>query len=363
MITNGMRKFIVWVLASSFFCVAGEPFSIAVIPDSQNYVNYVTNRDSAPSYPVNQAECFYRQMQYIAGNAMQNGGDIAFAVHVGDLVSHWGRHMDEWERAEKGIRILDGALPFIAVPGNHDYDRAYSADGGTDNRIDGNSLFTKYFGSESVHFKGKGWYGGSFNGGMDSYCTLRIDGRDFLFLGLELEPSDEVLAWAQSVLDSHKKYATVLVTHEYLAIWDEAENPGRAALLNHSYRKGFNRNTPIQLWEKLISKNRQIFLVLCGHHFRGDEGENARTDTNDAGYKVYTLLQNYQGRKSLLDERGIKGKRLNCGDGWLRLLRFDLTKMQVHVQTYSTEFKRYEKDANSDFVIQFDWDWEERFGN
>lgn len=41
-----------------------------------------------------------------------------------------GRYMDEWERAEKGIRILDGALPFIAVPGNHDYDRAYSADGG-----------------------------------------------------------------------------------------------------------------------------------------------------------------------------------------------------------------------------------------
>mgnify|MGYP007070066402 FL=1 len=65
---------------------------------------------------------------------------------------------------------------------------------------------------------------------------------------------------------------------------------------------------------------------------RDDEGENSRTDVNNDGFKVYTLLQNFQGRKSLFDERGYKGKKLNCGDGWLRLLHFDLKKNQIQTQ-------------------------------
>ena len=348
-----------------FFCLVyslyAEPFCIAVIPDTQNYTNYSTNKDSTSSYSINQADFFYNQMQYIANNSIKNGGNIGFAVHVGDHVSHWGKHLSEWERADKGMRILNDIVPFIVVPGNHDYDEVYSADGGSNNRIKGNILFSKYFGNESIFFRDKEWYRGSFNKGMNSFCTVKLGGKDFLFLGLELEPSDDVLAWAQTVLDAHKGYATVLVIHEYIAVSDEPETPGKAAFLKASYRKDFAHNSPIQVWEKLIKKNKQIFLVLCGHHFSGDEGENSRTDVNDAGYKVYSLLQDFQGRKSLFDERGYKGKKLNCGDGWLRLLNFDLENNLIHVQTYSTEFNRYEKDFDSDFKIKFDWNWDERF--
>ena len=46
------------------------------------------------------------------------------------------------------------------------------------------------------------------------------------------------------------------------------------------------------------------------------------------------------------------------GDGWLRLLEFDLEQKKVHVSTFSTEFNKYELDENSDFY--FDIDWEER---
>ena len=357
------KLLVLFYVILSFCFVYAEPFTIAVIPDTQNYVNYSTNRSMKPSYSLHQVDFYYNQMQYIADNSVKNGGNIAFAVHVGDFVSHWGKSFFEWECADIGMRILDDVVPFIAVPGNHDYDIAYSVDGGNNNRIDGGETYCKYFGPDSIHFQGKDWYGGSFNGGMDSFCTQKLDGKDFLFLGLELEPSDDVLEWAQKVLDEHKNFATILVTHEYLSVAYEQENPGRAALLSHNYRKDYNRNTPVQIWEKLISKNSQIFLVLCGHHFSGDEGENARTDINDSGYKVYSLLQDYQGRKQLFDVRGYEGKKLNCGDGWLRILDFDLDKGQIHVQTYSTEFKQYEKDHNSDFTIKFDWDWEDRFGN
>lgn len=357
-----IKVFYLILLSCLYGFLDAEPFCVAVIPDTQNYVNYSTNKDSSSSYSINQMEFYYNQMQYIADNSVKNGGTIGFAVHVGDFVSHWGKYLVEWERADKGMRILNNLVPFIAVPGNHDYDEAYSVNGGNNNRVRGGVLYSKFFGSESIFFRDKEWYRGGFNNGMSSFCTVKLGGKDFLFLGLELEPSDEVLGWAQAVLDAHKGYATILVTHEYLSVTDEQETPGKAALLKASYRKDFNHNGPQQIWDKLIKRNKQIFLVLCGHHFSGDEGENTRTDINDDGYKVYSLLQDYQGRKSLFDERGYKGKKLNCGDGWLRLLNFDLDNNLIHVQTYSTEFQRYEKDSNSDFKIKFDWNWDERFG-
>lgn len=349
---------ILFISCNSF----SQEFTIVVIPDTQNYVNYETNHDSNEKYPINQAEYFYRQMQYIADNSEQKGGDIVFAVHVGDFVSHWGEYEIEWERSAMGMRIIDGIVPFIAVPGNHDYDACFATAGSkSKNRIAGSDIYNKYFGPKSEFFINKDWYKGSFDSGRNSYVLYKIHGNTFLFIGLELEPSDAAIDWAQHVIDENPGLPTIVVTHEYLSIYYDKKTPGQNALLEHNYRLGFDRNTPQQLWKKFISKNNQIFIVLCGHHFNGGEGEGARTDINDAGLKVYTLLQNYQGRKDLFDTLGIEGKKLNCGDGWLRLLKFNLDKGEIEVKTYSTEFKRFEKDPDSDFTIVFDWDWKARF--
>ena len=131
--------------------------------------------------------------------------------------------------------------------------------------------------------------------------------------------------------------------------------------MNHSYRTGFDKNTPEELWKKLINPNSQIFLVLCGHFFRGDFGESYRIDINEDGYKVFSLLQDYQGRKSYFEKMETKEKLRDCGDGWLRLLEFSIQKKEIHVMTYSTAFQEYEKDDNSDFFIELDWNWNERF--
>ena len=185
------------------FRLFGQEFTIAVIPDSQNYVNESTQK--SVKYPLDSAQIFYNQMQYIADNSVKNGGKIEFAVHVGDFVSHWGQKMGEWERAEKGMSIIDGIVPFIAVPGNHDYDAVFDYGTGTNNRIDGGSIYNKYFGPESKFFKDKEWYKGSYFNGMNSYAISNIGGYDFLFIGLEVEPSDKALEWAQDIINKHKK--------------------------------------------------------------------------------------------------------------------------------------------------------------
>jgi hypothetical protein len=341
--------------------LSAQAFTLAVIPDTQNYCDYRYQTTSTPPFAIDQADIYYRQMKYIAANSAKNGGPVVFAIHLGDLVQNQGTQRSEWEVADKAMSILDDTVPYGIVPGNHDYDKAWNDQTDKQTRVDGSSLYNTYFGPGSRHFAGKEWYCGSFDNGLNSWSTFTGGGQTFLFLGLELEPSDESIAWAQKVLDAHKNIPVILVTHEYISYAYDSTAPGTAFRLEDAYRKGMNRNTPQQLWEKLITKNKQIFLVLCGHNWNGDEAEGARTDTNDAGFKVYQLLSDYQGRADLKKFLNIDDGKMREGDGWMRLMEFDLAKGEIHVQTYSTELNRYEKDANSDFIIKFDWDWNSRF--
>jgi hypothetical protein len=355
-------------LALALLCgsalVFAQAFTIAVIPDTQNYSDYRYQTTSPEPFFMDQSAIFYRQMGYVASNAQSSGGSIAFAIQLGDLVQNYATRPSEWAVAEKAVSILDDRLPFGLVPGNHDYDKGWTDQTDKASRVDGGSTYNSYFGPESHHFKGKSWYGGSFDGGLDSWSTFKAGGADFLFLGLELEPSDESLAWAQKVLDAHKGMPTILVTHEYLCYAYDYYAPGTAFRLEDSYRKGMNRNTPQQIWDKLITKNKQVFMVLCGHNYDGGpNGESARTDADEAGFKVYQLLSDYQGRTEIQKKYGVEDKSNRGGDGWMRLMDFDLAKGEIHVKTYSTEFRRFETDPDSDFTIKFDWDWKTRFGS
>jgi len=50
------------------------------------------------------------------------------------------------------------------------------------------------------------------------------------------------------------------------------------------------------VWDKFISQNDQIFLVLCGHNWSSttvtgvSNGENLRIDNNAFGHPVYQVL-------------------------------------------------------------------------
>jgi hypothetical protein len=351
------------LLALGLPCALGaQSFTLAVIPDAQNYSDYRYQTTSNPPFFMDQAGIFYRQTEYVAANASSAGGDIAFAIFLGDLVNNYASRPSEWIVAEAAVSKLDGVLPFGIIPGNHDYDRTWKDPKDKKARIDGGKAFDAYFGPQSRHFAGRPWYGGSFDGGLDSWSTFDAGGRTFLFLGLELEASDAVIAWAQGILDAHPGMPTILATHEFLSSADEPREPGRAMRLKASYRAGLGNNSADELWSKLITKNEDIFLVLCGHHYNGaGQGEGMRVDADEAGFPVYQLLSDYQGRTELQRRHGIFRFPGRCGDGWMRLMTFDLGKREIRVRTYSTELGRYETDHDSEFAIELGKDWERRF--
>jgi hypothetical protein len=356
---------------------AGDDFTIAVLPDTQNYVD-ATHQTEA-GFPIDAREIFYDQLDYVARNAQSQGGDIAFMVLVGDVWQHASSPMDpahaamglkridnplldgalppdpkvvakEMAVARAGFARIDGVLPFAVLPGNHDYDAFWSDSrfppakdyrnpggnaypfgqlhyGGLDN-------FRSVFGETSPLFKGKPWYAGSFNGGADSAVIFEAGGYRFLHLGLEMAPADDVLAWAAKMIAAHPGLPTIVSIHDHLNP-DGERKPNPAVDFKLVQRE---HNNPEDLWRKFLSRHDQIFLVLSGHQ----HGQSHRTDSNGAGHAVHQILADYQDRNQIVADLADKlPPHAGLGDGWMRLMRFDLDapEPKLTVSTYSTYYK------------------------
>jgi hypothetical protein len=377
-------------IALCAFAQDARSFTIAVLPDSQNYLDY--RHQKSAGFVFDALDLFKAQLSYIAAQSVGSGGDIVFATHEGDVWQHQWRNMDpaheakgmkaianpymaselavsalarsvESPAAKAAFAAIDGKLPFSVVPGNHDYDAMWSDSrwppvsdpkkitgankesigllhsGGLENY---KSVFSDAAGG---FFAGKGWYAASYNDGADSAQRFAAGGYTFLHLGLEMSPDDGVIAWAQKVIDANRGLPTIITTHDFLNT-DGTRTPNpmvdmKAADPDH--------NNAEDLWKKLIAKNDQIFLVLCGH----EHGQARRVDLNEAGHEVYQLLADYQDRGQAAVDAGIPlvpglgGKSpVAIGDGWMRLLQFSLggSIPSIRARTYSTYYKAFSTD-------------------
>jgi len=372
---------------------AERDFILAVIPDTQNMVDY--RHQKAAGFKFDANDLFIGEMRYLADNARSAGGKVAFVAAVGDVWQHQTAEMEadhaarghhampnpyfsmelevspkartvEMPAALAGYRLLDGRVPFGVAPGNHDYDAMWADArfppvspqelgkfmmahpqtpvefrpdligmlhiGGLDN-------FRSVFGADSTFFKGKDWYVASYHGGADSAQIFSAGGYTFLHIALEMQPDDDVLAWADGVMAAHRGLPTIVTTHDYLnSAGERRGNP-----IVDLKRIDDRHNDPEDLWQKLIRRHDQIFLVLCGHQ----RGQAMRVDTNTAGHQVVQILADYQDRgQSAVDAGvppGLRGRPVPIGDGWLRLMHFDFAGAvpSVQVKTYSPHYRRH----------------------
>lgn len=369
---------------------AGGSFTIAMIPDTQNYVDY--SHQKAEGFAIDAAELFMQQMEWVAERGRSNGGEIDFVASVGDTWQHqtlwidaeheamgvgrvdnplFGGHFDPTEKvleievpkAIEGYQLIaDAGIPFGIPPGNHDFDAMYNVDTYPPNRskkreeltftkedigvlhIGGLASFLAAFGADTPFFADKPWYVGSFEGGMSSAQTFEAGGYTFLHLALEMQPGDDVIAWAKSVMARYPSLPTIVSTHDYLSPSAERWAGG---FLDLTLVDAENHNSPPQMFEKLIEPSDQIFLVLCGHY----HGQAFRVDKNATGMKVYQVLADYQDRGQVgLDAGqppgGMMGGPTGLGDGWLRLLNFDTASdpPTISMRTFSTYYDKYSSE-------------------
>lgn len=304
---------------------AGGEFSLLVLPDTQNYILTTANMPVLNS-----------QLQWIV--AQREELSLAYVAGVGDIVDNH-TSAAQWSRATTAMRILDDAgVPSAVIPGNHDFDLTTGAFTGYDANFPVSRYADASWNSDTARYGG--YYGQSQFGpdpadrrNMNNYSLFTAGGMDFLLLSLELNPPDDVVAWAQRVLDAHPQRRAVLATHSFVNV--------AGVFSTQMLRTDVAGNSGAALWQKLVYPNCQVFLVVNGHFTNGLDGEANRTDANACGMPVQSALSDFQGRP-------------NGGDGWLRYYTFTPATDEVRAYTYSPWLNSFETDADSAFAWSYD---------
>jgi len=265
-------------------------FTIIVLPDTQKY---------SENYP----EIFSAQTQWIVDN--EENLNIKFVIHEGDIVDDSDK-VEQWNVANESLSILDkNNIPYSVIRGNHDK---------------GNELYKEYF--PASRFSDKDWWGGEYKNNTNNYQLLTINKQDFLFISLDVCPSEEEINWADEILTMHSEKKAILTTHAYLD--------------NSTERNVHVCGSTKYIWS-LIREHENLQIVLCGHV----HAETRRTDQNEAGKQVYQLLADYQ------DEE-------NGGNGWLRIIEFSPSENKIYIKTFSPYLNEYQIDENSEFVLGYE---------
>ena len=265
-----------------------EDFSIIVLPDTQYY---------SESYPA----IFETQAQWIVNN--KDALNIVHVAHVGDIVEDWDEQY-QWDNADAAMTLLEDpdGVPYSVLPGNHDQPA---------------TLYNQYFGIN--RFQGRSYYGGHYPPGSNdnNYTLFSTSGMDFIVISLGMNPSSNVLDWADARLKEYANRRAIVVSHHLLELDATFGTPGLATY-------------------DALKDNPNLFLMLCGHR----HGEAKRVDISN-GNTIHTLLADYQ-------------EGTNGGDGWLRILKFSPLDDRMRVETYSPTLNLYETDSDSQFELSYD---------
>lgn len=294
-----------------------QSFQIAVLPDTQRYT-------SSPTFQ----ELFAQQTEWIVDNLVSE--DIRFVTHLGDIVDKKRTTVpweEQWPVADAAISLLDGHAPYSVAYGNHDFD-VFNDSGA------GSEMAQSWFGDS--RYQDYAWYGGASPDGENFYQNFSAAGYGFLHLNLKYDPDEAAFVWAKEVLATNPERVVILSTHAYLT----DEGPG-----GHRAPEGEN------IWNQLVKSHDQIFMVLGGHYTEdfshqadiknGVWGEYYQVSMNDAGREVYEMLADYQDYP-------------NGGDGWMRLIEFDLENQSINVRTYSPARDDFQTDDGSQFSFTVD---------
>ena len=335
--------------------------TMILLGDPQGYVKYDLNQ---PLLDL--------QMAWVSDNV--SNLNMKAVICVGDLVEQndnnaLNRDMlnqtsaQMWEAVSKSFKWIDGKVPHLHAPGNHDYGFKHSEDEHT--------FFPDHFTAERQ--------GKVLIDCLVAECPNRegraslenaafefeLPGwsRKILVITSEYAPSNRAVEWAKGICLSErfKNHLVFYVTHSYMLC---GECCGNSLISTEGYpltQKAGN-NSGEQLWDKLIRQVPNIRMVLCGHHGHGPEFDGAdfarsvgwRTDKNLYGNDVHQMMFNVQTLGG-----GWEG---NGGDCWLRILEFMPDGRTVKVRTYSPLFGispstrhlayRTEKYDQFDFVIE-----------
>ena len=144
-------------------------------------------------------------------------------------------------------------------------------------------------------------------------------GLRFVFLHLECNAPDNVLAWANSVLEKHSDRRAIVTTHMGLGPRDQPKTSrdyfdAPKGRMTWKKRHGERGNSPRQMWDKCFRKHANLFMICSGDQSRTQALR--QESKGDRGNLVHELLSDY-------------------GASGLRVMRFVPARNEIQVQTWN----------------------------
>lgn len=296
-----------------------EPFSIVILPDTQNYTRYSSVKTTT----------YHKQMNWIVKNKDNKAilPNLKMVVHMGDITND---NTDvQWKIAKEAHDILyDNKIPFTVVNGNHDY-RVSGKIGGRSK-----TKFTTYF--PESYLKGVVGYGGMYDK-VNTYSNFTAGNQDYLVLNLEYAPRQETICWANKLLQKkeNQNKKVIIATHANIS-HKKAGNtkPSYGGKPKNQYVA--HGASGSELWTELTSRHSNIIMILNGHV--GDS--ERREDKGNNGNLVQQILTDYQFEKPCSASQ-LSGCTASCqhavggGNGWLRVLTFYPKENRIVAKTIS----------------------------
>lgn len=353
-------------------------FAFLVMPDTQFYTEAANQpRGAAHLDLITRWACANRDyVEPSTGKQMP----ISMVLQLGDLVQNGDLDeggngtLDQWERASAAFDQLDacatGPLPYLVVPGNHDYAPLNRYESVTEgfNQFFGTARWAPYQCQDPADcdFDVGEWFVGggdpipafSRNNqggapgpplgqpGRHRAAVVRApNGQRMLFLGLELAfdfpppataPEGDDLAWLQAVVDDYPGVPTFLIHHALIGPTGEfvPDNLGGTA-----YQSDSMTGTE-DLWNLLGVPNDQVLMTFNGHWtaILDENGQPVSIREADAalqtgaGLTAHGLFRNYQGFGSS------DGNGTACvgsyGGGWNVMVVFDPGAEEIRVRSF-----------------------------
>jgi len=295
-------------------------WTLVVLPDTQIY---------SESYP----ELFKDQTRWIVAN--KDRYNIKYVLHLGDIVNVPMATI-QWTNAKAAMSIMDGAVPYAFVTGNHDH-------GLTGVASDRSTIVNNYF--PVSNYTSWPTFGGTMQSNRieNSYHLFSAGGVDWLILALEWGPRNGAVAWANQIVTNYPNRKVIMLTHAYTYFddtrYDWAAKGAAQTWSPYSYGTASDpdgTNDGEDLWRKLVKIHPNFVMVFNGHVL--NDGLGRLSSTNDFGQVVHQMLVNYQ-MKAL------------GGEAYLRLVEFLPDGKTVQVKAYSPLYGTYKTDGQNQFTL------------
>lgn len=300
-------------------------YSILCIPDMQITTRYSPTKLDA-------------EFDWILAN--KDSKNIQYISFVGDLTDTCDLingirtpNLPQWNTVVRNFNKLNQAnISYGFVPGNHDYDDGVG-------RSRSASFMNTYLPYKK--YSNHPDFGGAYLEGdiLNYYNKKKINGIDYLFLNLEFGPRDSVLLWANRVIEQNPTSRVIISTHSYIEPDGRITNASdQYAASKYGIGGGNSSNDGIDMWNKLVKKHSNIFIVFSGHNSSDDI--IYRKDIGEHGNTIHSFLIDAQGS---FDSQ-------SCDV--LSIFKINEEQKKAYVYWYSPNEGKYLNKQNQ-FVIDF----------